>query len=44
MRTSLLVIASLSRNAIWRSIIGNTAEKILKRCSCDILVVKVNPA
>lgn len=38
---NLLVIGSLSRNAIERAIIGNTAEKILENCPCDILVAKV---
>lgn len=37
---NLLVIGSLSRNAIERAIIGNTAEKILESCPCDILIVK----
>jgi universal stress protein E len=41
---NLLVIGSLSRNAIERAVIGNTAEKILESCPCDILVVKANPA
>lgn len=39
-QANLLVIGSLSRNAIERAIIGNTAEKILESCPCDILVVK----
>lgn len=37
---NLLVIGSLSRNAIERAIIGNTAEKLLENCPCDILVAK----
>lgn len=37
---NLLVIGSLSRNALERAIIGNTAEKLLERCPCDILVAK----
>lgn len=41
---NLLVIGSLSRNAIERAIIGNTAERILERCPCDILIVKTPKA
>ena len=37
---NLLVIGALSRNVIERAIIGNTAEKILEDCPCDILVLK----
>lgn len=37
---NLLVIGSLSRNALERAIIGNTAEKILENCPCDVLVAK----
>ena len=38
--TNLLVIGALSRNIIERAIVGNTAEKILENCPCDILVLK----
>jgi universal stress protein E len=41
---NLLVMGSLSRSSIERAIIGNTAEKILERCPCDILVVKIPSA
>lgn len=37
---NLLVIGALSRNAIERAIVGNTAEKILENCPCDVLVTK----
>ncbi len=37
---NLLVIGALSRNALERAIVGNTAEKILESCPCDILVTK----
>ncbi|MEX0901844.1 MAG: universal stress protein [Pseudohongiellaceae bacterium] len=35
-----LVIGSLSRNFLERAIVGNTAEKILDDCPCDVLVIK----
>jgi len=35
-----LVIGALSRNVIERAIVGNTAEKILEDCPCDVLVLK----
>ncbi|MFK7864240.1 MAG: universal stress protein [Pseudohongiellaceae bacterium] len=37
---NLLVIGALSRNALERAIIGNTAEKILENSPCDILIMK----
>lgn len=37
---NLLVIGALSRNAIERAIVGNTAEKILENSPCDVLVIK----
>lgn len=37
---NVLVIGALSRNAIERAIVGNTAEKILDDCPCDVLVIK----
>ncbi len=39
---NLLVIGALSRNFLERAIVGNTAEKILENCPCDILVLKTN--
>ena len=35
-----LVIGALSRNVLERAIVGNTAEKILEDCPCDVLVLK----
>lgn len=37
---NILVIGALSRNILERAIVGNTAEKILEDCPCDILVLK----
>jgi universal stress protein E len=37
---NILVIGALSRNFLERAIVGNTAEKILDDCPCDVLVVK----
>ena len=37
---NVLVIGSLSRNVVERAVIGNTAEKILEDCPCDVLVLK----
>ena len=37
---NILVIGALSRNVIERAIVGNTAEKILQGCPCDVLVIK----
>lgn len=39
-QTNLLVIGALSRNVFERAIVGNTAERILEDCPCDILVLK----
>ena len=39
---NLLVIGALSRNFLERAIVGNTAEKILEDCPCDVLVMKDN--
>ena len=37
---NVLVIGALSRNVIERAIVGNTAEKILEDCPCDVLILK----
>ncbi len=37
---NVLVVGALSRNVVERAIVGNTAEKILENCPCDILVIK----
>ena len=37
---NILVIGALSRNFLERVIVGNTAEKILDDCPCDVLVMK----
>lgn len=39
-KANILVIGALSRNVIERAIVGNTAEKILEGCPCDVLVIK----
>jgi universal stress protein E len=36
----LVVMGAVSRSALTRLFIGNTAEKVLDRLSCDVLVVK----
>jgi universal stress protein E len=38
--TSLVVMGAVSRSAVARFFIGNTAERVLDRLSCDVLVVK----
>ncbi len=37
---NLLVIGALSRNILERAVVGETAEKILEDCPCDIMIVK----
>jgi len=37
---NILVIGALSRNVLERAIVGNTAEKILDDCPCDVLILK----
>lgn len=37
---NVLLIGALSRNVLERAIVGNTAEKILEDCPCDVLVLK----
>lgn len=39
-QANVLVLGALSRNFLERAIVGNTAEKILEDCPCDILVLK----
>ncbi len=39
-KANILVVGALSRNIIERAIVGNTAEKILEDCPCDVLVLK----
>lgn len=39
-QANMLVVGALSRNALERAIVGNTAEKILEHCPCDVLVMK----
>lgn len=40
MQANVLVIGALSRNILERAIVGNTAERILEDCPCDVLVLK----
>lgn len=37
---NVLAIGALSRNLLERALVGNTAEKILDECPCDVLVIK----
>lgn len=39
-RANLVVMGAVSRSALARMFIGNTAERVLDRLSCDVLVVK----
>jgi universal stress protein E len=39
-RTSLVVMGAVSRSALVRLFIGNTAERVLDKLSCDVLIVK----
>lgn len=41
---NVLVIGALSRNVLERAIVGNTAEKILEDCPCDVLVLNRSSA
>jgi len=41
-KANVLVIGALSKNILERAVIGNTAEKILETCPCDVLVLKHN--
>lgn len=38
--SSLVVMGAISRSGIKRLLIGNTAERVLDRLSCDVLVIK----
>jgi universal stress protein E len=40
MRADLVVMGVVSRSALARVFIGNTAERVLDRLNCDVLVVK----
>lgn len=39
-RSSLVVMGAISRSGIKRLLIGNTAEHVLDRLPCDVLVIK----
>ncbi len=39
-RAALVVMGAVSRSAVSRFFIGNTAERVLDRLPCDVLVVK----
>jgi len=39
-RTGIVVMGAVSRSALARLFIGNTAERVLDKLSCDVLVVK----
>ncbi len=38
--TDLLVMGAVSRSAVQRAVLGNTAEKVIDAVGCDVLVVK----
>jgi universal stress protein E len=38
--SSLVVMGAISRTGFKRLMIGNTAERVLDRLSCDVLVIK----
>lgn len=38
--SNMLIIGSLSRNVLERAIVGDTAQRILEDCPCDVLVMK----
>ncbi len=44
MRASLIVMGAMSRSALKRVFIGNTAERALDSLACDVLVVKPRKA
>jgi universal stress protein E len=39
-RSSLVVMGAIARSGLKRLLIGNTAERVLDRLACDVLVVK----
>jgi len=39
-RTDIVVMGAVSRSALTRLFIGNTAERVLDELSCDVLIVK----
>lgn len=39
-RSSLVVMGAISRSGFKRLLIGNTAERVLDRLACDVLVIK----
>jgi universal stress protein E len=39
-RASLVVMGAVSRSALTRLFIGNTAERVLDRLDCDVLIIK----
>ncbi|HXZ60810.1 MAG TPA: universal stress protein [Steroidobacteraceae bacterium] len=39
-RSSIVVMGAISRSGLKRLLIGNTAERVLDRLNCDVLIVK----
>ena len=39
-RAAIVVMGAVSRSGLRRAFIGNTAERVLDRLPCDVLVVK----
>jgi universal stress protein E len=42
LRAGLIVMGAVSRSALARLFIGSTAERVLDKLSCDVLIVKPN--
>jgi len=40
LRADFLVMGAVSRSAVERLFIGSTAESVLERLGCDVLIVK----
>jgi universal stress protein E len=40
LRAAIVVMGAVSRSGLRRAFIGNTAERVLDRLSCDVLVVR----
>jgi len=42
MRADLVVMGAVSRRGLQRLFVGNTAEEVLDKLGCDVLIVKPN--
>jgi nucleotide-binding universal stress UspA family protein len=43
-RIDLIVVGATFRTGLWRRIVGTTAEQVLRKVSCSVLVVKPEPS